>query len=292
MTKPIRKNVLLLFAKLPEAGKVKTRLSILKDGVFSPEDASILFQAMLLDVIETSLKSFNCLKQDDPAYDQDDAVDEYSLVVSTSPAKNVTAMEALIASAVDEMIASDPSLSAFPIKVIADQGTNFDEHYNDAFSQVWGMGANCILSMGADMPALTVDDVVRGFRALHDHPDSIVISPDQEMGVSIIGWNSDISFDHAGVFYNPTGLTVLPAYIEKARSLELPIEYLPPVPDVDTIADLAHNVTLIQAILYSYECKHQIGGPYRTAMALRDLGVEGVRVPPNELRDSRSEIDR
>ena len=35
-----RKNVLLLFSKVPEAGLVKTRLTTLKDGVFAPEVAS------------------------------------------------------------------------------------------------------------------------------------------------------------------------------------------------------------------------------------------------------------
>ena len=35
-----RKNTLLLFSKLPEVGKVKTRLTVLKDGIFQPEVAT------------------------------------------------------------------------------------------------------------------------------------------------------------------------------------------------------------------------------------------------------------
>ena len=36
----VRKNALLLFSKPPIPGLVKTRLTVLKDGVFQPEVAS------------------------------------------------------------------------------------------------------------------------------------------------------------------------------------------------------------------------------------------------------------
>ena len=48
----IRKNVLLLFSKVPEPGLVKTRLTVLKDGVFEPDVASGLYHCMLFDVTE------------------------------------------------------------------------------------------------------------------------------------------------------------------------------------------------------------------------------------------------
>ena len=47
-----RKNVLLLFSKVPEAGLVKTRLTVLKDGLFEPDVASGLYHCMLFDVTE------------------------------------------------------------------------------------------------------------------------------------------------------------------------------------------------------------------------------------------------
>ena len=47
-----RKNVLLLFSKVPEPGLVKTRLTTLKDGVFEPDVASGLYHCMLFDVVE------------------------------------------------------------------------------------------------------------------------------------------------------------------------------------------------------------------------------------------------
>ena len=47
-----RKNVVLLFSKVPEAGLVKTRLTTLKDGIYAPEVASGLYHCMLFDVVE------------------------------------------------------------------------------------------------------------------------------------------------------------------------------------------------------------------------------------------------
>ena len=274
-------NALLLLEKLPKPGEAKTRLSVIKDGVFSAEDASELFEAMLLDVIEICLKGFDVLAANDKNAQFDD---KYQLYISTAPVSNVEAMRDLIIQS---------GISTDRISFIGDAGHSFDEHYNDAFDKVWATGADCILSMGADMPALSIWDVVRGFNALHEldeHAGGLVISPDQEMGVSIIGWTANTDFNHNGVFYNESGLTVLPAYIDKARMQNLPVTMIPPVPDVDTISDLAHNITLLKAAEYASAFDGSIPAT-RTIAKLKDLGCYEVRVPPNELRDSRDVID-
>lgn len=299
-----RNNALLLFSKFPRPGKVKTRLTTLKDGVFSPEDAAELYEAMLLDVVDVCMAAFARLEKaaaarrgDSPLCSIDsldlepgaDATgvpsDTYELVISVAPAEDIEPMRTLIA---------EECTTPFTVTFITDAGTSFDEHYNDAFAQVWQRGADCILSMGADMPALTVDDVVRGFEALHEldanDAGGIVLAPDQEMGVSIIGWTKSTAFDHNGVFYNPTGLTVLPAYIAKARDARIDAIYLPPVPDVDTMADLMHNVTLVEALGYCAVCGRGMA-PMHTMAKLEDLGIDEVRIMPNALMDPREAID-
>ena len=273
------KHTFLLFSKLPEAGLVKTRLTTLKDGVFEPEVASALYHCMLFDVVEIACDALAQLEA------RGVEGDEYELVISTAPASNLDAMRALFSDA-----------GEWPREIVfrADRGASFDEHYNDAFAQCWSAGSDCILSMGADMPALTVQDVVRGFdalRGLAEQPrGGIVLAPDQEMGVSIIGWTRATDFDHSGVFYNQEGLTVLPAYIGKARSLGLPAVWLPPVPDVDTMQDLLHNITLVEALAYSAPFSGNTP-PWRTAQALEEMGWSEVRVMPNGLLDPRGKID-
>ncbi len=277
-----RENVLLLFSKLPEPGLVKTRLTTLKDGIFSPEAASVLYHCMLFDVVETCMAAFDELET---APANADVQDVYRLMISTAPAGNLPRMEELF-----ESSGTWPR----PIEFISDAGASFDEHYDDAFRKAWEADAECILSMGADMPALTTDDVVRGFRALHELESTdapgIVLAPDQELGVSIIGWNRDAAFDHQGVFYHEEGLTVLPAYIRKAKAAGLAAKYLPPVPDVDTMADLAHTATVVEAL--GYCAPHGLGAwPHRTARALDELGWSEIRIMPNGLMDPRSHLD-
>ena len=279
----IRKNALLLFSKPPIAGLVKTRLTVLKDGIFEPEVASGLYRCMLFDVAEICCDALAQLEARQAA--SEGIVDEYELIISTTPQKNVEVMQRIF----DES-------GQWPrnISIICDEGASFDEHYNHAFEQVFAMGFDTILSMGADMPALPRAVVVEGFeklRALCDVPGGgIVISPDQEMGVSIIGWTRETAMSHDGVFYNKDGKTVLPAYIDKAAELGLPALYLPAVVDVDTMGDLFHNITLVQAIEYCAKFD-DLSVPWRTAQALRDMGYSDVRVPPNDLHDPREEID-
>lgn len=284
-----RKNVLLLFSKVPEPGLVKTRLTTLKDGVFEPDVASGLYHCMLFDVVEICCAAMTRLEERACAVDPatgEEIRDVYEMRISTAPVGNLDKMRELFA--VSGIWPRD-------IVFVADEGKSFDEHYNDAFQKAWDDGADTILSMGADMPALTVDDVVRGFEALQklDVSDKggIVLAPDQEMGVSIVGWPRKTEFDHSGVFYNQEGLTVLPAYIAKARRMGLPAIYLPPVPDVDTMADLMHNITVVEALNY---CAPFDGNtpPWRTADALKQMGWDEVRVMPNDLRDPREAIDK
>ena len=278
-----RKNTVLLFSKLPEVGLVKTRLTTLKDGWFEPEVASALYHCMLFDVVEIICAALADLEEADA---KGDVRDTYELVISTAPARNLEPMRKLF---------EDAGTWPREIVFINDEGSNFDEHYNHAFQQAWDRGADCILSMGADMPALTKSDVKFGFEQLHKLDSlpngGIVLAPDQEMGVSVIGWTRNTDFSHTGVFYNQTGLTVLPAYIEKARSSNLPVLWLPPIPDVDTMADFYHNVTLVEALCYCAEFD-DVCPPWRTAQALEEIGFSHIYVAPNDLRDPRDEIDQ
>ena len=278
-----RKNTVLLFSKLPEVGLVKTRLTTLKDGWFEPEVASALYHCMLFDVVEIICAALADLEAAGAA---GDVHDTYELVISTAPARNLEPMRKLF---------EDAGTWPREIVFINDEGSDFDEHYNHAFQQAWDRGADCILSMGADMPALTKSNVKFGFEQLHKLDGlpngGIVLAPDQEMGVSVIGWTRDTDFSHTGVFYNQTGLTVLPAYIEKARLDNLPVLWLPPIPDVDTMADFYHNVTLVEALCYCAEFD-DICPPWRTAQALEEIGFSHIYVAPNDLRDPRDEIDQ
>lgn len=278
-----RKNVILLFSKVPQVGKVKTRLTTLKDGFLAPEWASNLYHCMLFDVVECCCACAERLEAQGPG---EGVQDVYDIIISSPGEAQEQAMRELFASS-----GSWPR----PIRFIHDSGSTFDEHYNDSFEQAWALGYDTVLSMGCDMPALTQDVLEMGFGYLHRlcqrEGGGIVLSPDQEMGVSIVGWTRGTDFDHSGVYYCQNGLTVLPAYVDKARRQGLPVHYLPAMPDVDTWADLRHNITLMQAIEYAAGFQDDLTVPRRTLGALAELGLVDVRVMPNDLMDPRDEID-
>ena len=278
-----RKNAILLFSKVPQVGKVKTRLTTLKDGFLAPEWASNLYNCMLFDVVECCCACAERLEAQGPG---EGVQDVYDIIISSPGEAQEQAMRELFASS-----GSCPR----PIRFIHDSGSTFDEHYNDSFEQAWALGYDTVLSMGCDMPALTQDVLEMGFGYLHRlclrEGGGIVLSPDQEMGVSIVGWTRGTDFDHSGVYYCQNGLTVLPAYVDKARRRGLPVHYLPAMPDVDTWADLRHNITLMQAIEYAAGFQDDLTAPHRTRGALAELGLVDVRVMPNDLMDPRDEID-
>ena len=282
-----RKNVVLLFSKVPAVGLVKTRLTTLKDGIFTPETASALYHCMLFDVVEIIMAALTDMEAEQEAgRGSADVRDTYELVISTTPAPDAEAMRSLF---------EDAGEWPREFEVIVDEGASFDEHYNHAFEQCWERGADCILSMGADMPALTKADVRFGFDQLHKLDElpggGIVLAPDQEMGVSVVGWTRQTDFSHAGVFYNRDGLTVLPAYIKKAKERGLPALWLPPIPDVDTMTDFYHNVTLVHALNYCAQFD-DICPPWRTNQAFSEMGFEEIYVVPNNLFDPRDHIDK
>ena len=289
-----RKNTVVLFSKVPVPGLVKTRLSVLKDGILAPDDAANLFHCMLFDVVECVCAAMADLEAESrAAYERavaagkpDPVLDTYNLTISTTPASNVEVMRKLF---------EDAGQWPRPIHFDFDEGANFDIHYNMAFQKAWDAGADCILSMGVDMPALTKVDIRLGFQELHKLWDEdvpgIVLSPDQEMGVSVVGWNRTLDFDHTGVYYCQSGLTVLPAYIEKCQRQGIRAVHLPAIPDVDTVADLRHNITLVQALNYCAESGDDVCPPWRTYAALKELGLGEVRVMPNDLMDPRDQID-
>ena len=284
---------MVLFSKPPVPGLVKTRLTTLKDGIFDPDTASNLYHCMLFDVVECICAAMNDLDEEAAravqaaeAAGSEPVLDTYELVISTTPAENVDVMRNLFSQAGEW---------PRPLAFIYDEGSSFDAHYNCAFQKTWERGADCILSMGADMPALTKADVFAGFRLLHTLDSvpggGIVLSPDQEMGVSVVGWTKETAFDHNGVYYNPSGLTVLPAYIAKAKELGLKTLYLPPIPDVDTMQDLMHNITLVEALNWCAESGDDVCPPWRTYQMFKDLGIDQVCVKPNDLHDPRTGID-
>ena len=270
-----RKNTLLLMSKLPEPGRVKTRLTTGRGGRLTPEAACVLYHCMLLDVVEVAMAALDGLEAAQDSAEER-ARDAYGLVVATPDPAGVPLLRELV-----EKAGSWPR----DFDVLICEGGTFGESLDHAIGQCFARGADCVLCLRGDCPAITTDDVQRGFRRLHELAErqghGIVIAPDHKMGVSIVGLTREARFTHEGVFGNPAPRWALTSYIAKAAERGLPVLCLPPVPDVDTMDDLVHVATLVQALNYcaAFDDAHP---PWRTAAALYKSGFHDAIVRPGD----------
>jgi glycosyltransferase A (GT-A) superfamily protein (DUF2064 family) len=281
-----KKNAFLLFTKAPNPRVTKTRLTSARGGIFTPEEAADFYRATLLDVTELGFLALAELNRAAQASANGDTPDRYDFVVSCSPAADQPVLEALFA---------ENGPWPAPILFITDQGKTFDEHFDDAFRQLFARGYHSVVSIGGDLPTMPVSHIVQAFQWL-EYYDScssqggFVQAPCQECGVSLVGYTADTPMDSTGVFYNPEGVPALDAYIAKAGERGVPVANLMPVADVDDTRDLAHTISLLKATAYSVNCQPGVFLAHRTLDWIRRTGVV-ISTPPNAGHDPREAID-
>jgi hypothetical protein len=282
----IHKHALLFFSKVPEPGRTKTRLTVEHDGLLTPEQAAELYHVLMLDTAEVAMHALVELNQEGRADNAADRVDRYDFVVCTAPKENHPRMQALFA-------AGGPW--PLPITYIADEGANFNEHFDNAFKQLWQMGYDSAVSIGGDLPQMPVGNVIQAFRWLrHFEQDyngmGLVHCPCQACGVSLVGMTRATPMDFAGVFYNTDGVSALDAIINTAHEKGLPMAALETVADIDIVEDLAHALTMARSQQYTSRFQPGVLPPKRFLAWAEREGYQAC-TPPNENHDPREMID-
>jgi len=281
-----RKNAFMLFTKLPTPGVTKTRLTQARGGIFTPEQAADFYCASLLDVAEMAFQALGELNQAAQTDANGSGPDQYDFVVSCSPESDLPRLEALFAE-------NGPWPAA--IQFVCDRGKTFDEHFDDAFRQLFARGYHAVVSIGGDLPTMPVNHIVQAFQWLefydsYSEKGGFVQAPCQECGVSLVGYTAATPMDSVGVFYNLEGIPALDAYIAKAAERGVPVANLMPVADVDDPRDLAHTISLLRASAYSIHCQPGQFLAHRTLDWINRAGVV-VNTPPNAEHDPRELID-
>lgn len=286
----IKKHALLLFSKPPVPGMVKTRLTTEFGGPFSPEMAAEFFRRSMFDVTDLCMYALYQLEQENIAErEADPDADEhvYDFFVSTCPEENVRLMRETF-----------ESIGQWPreFHYLVDKGANFNEHFDDAFNQIFALGYDDVLSVGGDIPTMPIEHIVNGFKWLQYYDkttggNGAVLAPCQECGVSLIGFNKNTPLDHQGVFYSMDGRAALDAYRIKAAQNKVPLAYLTTVADVDDGRDLAHTITLMRMLFYAAKTQPNLYVPQRTLDWVNALGLT-VTTPPNDEFDPRDDIDK
>ena len=199
---------LIVFAKAPRPGLVKTRLS----PPLSLDECAELYEAMLGDVLETSLR---CAQQLD-----------LEPVLAYHPPDGAA-----------EMISRTPAGYRLQLQ----HGSGLARRMANAFAEAFASGVDRVVLRGSDSPALEIALVEEAIAGL-DAGDDLVLTPDQSGGYAMIAMRSP----HAPLFdvAMSTG-EVLDETLNVARSLSLRSSITAPTIDIDTDTDLRAFETLM-----------------------------------------------
>jgi uncharacterized protein len=273
-----RKHALVLFTKYPEAGMTKTRLMEENGGALTAEEAAGLYKAMVLDTATVGGHALGICRKNGFG-------ETFHFYISSSPAGEASRVKAMF----------DEELSSEELQYIVDRGENFDEHFNDCYCQLFEQGYASVVCVGGDMPTLTPDLIVRSFEWLADlerasNTGAMVLAPCQAGGVSLVGVTQTAKMDFTGVFYNTGGVTALDALIDIAKRRHIPTALFEALSDVDLMEDLAHMISVVNAMAYAARFQSGIVVPQRTRAVIEQVGLY-ANTPPNTAHDPRSRID-
>ena len=193
-------GVLIVFAKRPEPGRVKTRLC----PAFTPAQAAAFYRAMLGDVLEASA-----------AMAADAGLDA---VLAVAPA-----------TACAELARECPPV----FRVVPQRGADLGARMEWASAEAGAGGASPILLRGSDNPALGAAHVRAACDALAS--DDLALVPDRGGGYGLVGLRRPVP----GLFAHPMSTsTVLEDTLANAARRDLRVRLLEPCFDIDTVQDL------------------------------------------------------
>ncbi len=155
MPKSYTKNAIIIFAKSPTSGPVKTRLQ----SLLRPETAVRLAEAFLHDAIETARR-----------------LTAAQLFLACSPSQRDPCFQKLA--------------QRYRITLIDQKGKDLSQRMREAFREIKGRGFQKILIIGSDLPTLPSSHLQQAFRFLRQH--EVVIGPSLDGGYYLIGISHQI----------------------------------------------------------------------------------------------------
>ncbi|CAN5541827.1 TIGR04282 family arsenosugar biosynthesis glycosyltransferase [soil metagenome] len=191
MSRSLGPVVVLVFAKAPEPGRVKTRLI----PALGPEGAAKLYRAFLKDTVDVVL--------------------------------GLSDIDVRICMAGD--LETVPTLNLpLSVEVFSQTGDGLGERMANAFLRAFVDGYGRVIALGTDHPTLPGDYIQMAAHVLEE-PLSAVLGPTDDGGYYLIGLNDfvrepfyEMEFSHSGVFEEtaqriekgPLGLTILPEWFD------------------------------------------------------------------------------
>jgi uncharacterized protein len=268
------RNSVVVFTKVPVAGKAKTRLTTERGGIFTPEEARQFYEASLLDVIDCCVTSRSC-----------------DVYICHDLAGDAAYLRRIL-----QGLAEPGAIKG----VFHDKGGSFDEGMQYAADHLLKKRkavrlADSVLIVGGDLPSLqpaTITAAVQKLESLASAAGlprkrgapaigaALVVSADQECGFNILGYTCTTPFNFDGVFYNQDGVTALDMISHKAQARDIPLGILEIVPDVDLPVDLAGFISVAKTMQLAEKHDPSVVSPKRTLRMLEALGIEASAPVP------------
>jgi rSAM/selenodomain-associated transferase 1 len=197
-------NALVIFAKAPLVGQVKTRLC----PPLSLAQAAELAQCFLVDMVER-------------AYHLPTA----KVYLAITPAESEPVFRALL---------------PFPVEFIAQRGRSLGERESYVFDDLLQRGATRIVLIGSDIPTLPFSHLQEAFQRLEDMRCDAVFGPSSDGGYYLVG----MRVPHPELFENITWSmpSVMAETLAQAQKHKLNIALIPSWYDVDDKDDLLRLV--------------------------------------------------
>jgi mannose-6-phosphate isomerase-like protein (cupin superfamily)/glycosyltransferase A (GT-A) superfamily protein (DUF2064 family) len=241
--KAMEKDALLLFARAPVAGTVKTRLR----GGLDLTDGEILdlYTAFLKDTLLTALRS-----------------SAGRIYLTYTPPEAYPALRPLL-----------EEVGGGKIETFPQEGEDFDTRFTLAVQRVSreNRGGSMVI-VGSDSPLLSPSLIDRAFAHLRGR-GGLVLGPSREGGAYLIGLRADDPPDFTGVFSQGNELENL---LEIAERRDLPVHLLEEMTDVDLPQDLITLVSNLKVL--RYVARHgEVHLPPNTLETVERLGLRVVR---------------
>ncbi|MBX3330865.1 MAG: TIGR04282 family arsenosugar biosynthesis glycosyltransferase [Nitrospira sp.] len=197
-------TALVIFAKAPIPGQVKTRLC----PPLTPEEAATLHGSFVLDILERTKGAASKLKL---------PIDRY---LACSPSATHVFFKIM-----EERQG---------VKLIDQVGDDLGARMNQAFNTLFARGYGQVLLIGTDVPTLPLDHFRQALASLENH--DLVLGPAFDGGYYLIGLKRVAPELFADIPWSTD--QVLRLTQEKAAGIGLKASVIQPWRDVDTLADL------------------------------------------------------
>lgn len=240
-------RTLIIFAKAPVPGFVKTRLT--RDTPLTEEMVCGLYEAFLKDIMTVSAMT-----------------SAETIAVYFTPADEEKKMRTILRRL--NLGARNDRRFVFQPQ----EGETFTERVSHAFASAAKFGGEAMLMIGADSPILKPEIMDSAFDFISARA-GMALGPSGEGGVYLIGFPGDVTIDFSSVFTEGSEIENLVGLAEKGN---MPLKILPEILDVDVEADLITLMGVMRALNYERRFESKVF-PMNTYKAIEDLALRVVR---------------